>query len=115
MMSRILPLCFAVLTLAVLASQPVLAADEETHEGMVVKAGGAKLTMTVKNKEHTHTVAKDAKITLDGKAVKLEDLKQSLLEMDVVLEIKLNPNLHDREIRLDNGWVVKIGRGAHWP
>ena len=78
MMSRILPLCFAVLTLAVLASYPVLAADEAVHEGMVVKAGGAKLTMTVKgeDKEATHDVAKDAKITLDGKAVKLEDLKK---------------------------------------
>lgn len=42
---------------------------------------------------------------------KLDDLQQSLLEMDVVLDIKLNPNLHDREIRLDNGWVIKIGRG----
>lgn len=42
---------------------------------------------------------------------KLEDLKQSLLEIDVVLEISLNPNLHDREIRIDNGWVIKIGRG----
>ena len=42
---------------------------------------------------------------------KLEDLKQSLLEMDIVLNVKLNPNLHDREIRFDNGWVIKIGRG----
>lgn len=42
---------------------------------------------------------------------KLEELKQSLLEMDVELEVKLNPNLHDREIRLDNGWIIKIGRG----
>jgi len=42
---------------------------------------------------------------------KLEELKQSLLELDVVLEVKLNPNIHDREIRLDNGWVIKIGRG----
>lgn len=42
---------------------------------------------------------------------KIEDLKQSLLEMDVVLSVKLNPNMHDREIRLDNGWVIKIGRG----
>lgn len=42
---------------------------------------------------------------------KLEDLKQSLLELDVILEVKLNPNIHDREIRLDNGWVIKIGRG----
>jgi ATP-dependent Lon protease len=44
-------------------------------------------------------------------AEKLEELKQSLLEMDVELEVKLNPNMHDREICLDNGWVIKIGRG----
>ena len=42
---------------------------------------------------------------------KLEELKQSLLELDVELDVKLNPNMHDREIRLDNGWVIKIGRG----
>jgi ATP-dependent Lon protease len=42
---------------------------------------------------------------------KLNDLKQSLLEVDVVLDIHLNENLHDREIRLDNGWIIKIGRG----
>lgn len=42
---------------------------------------------------------------------KLEELKQSLLDMDVDLEVKLNPNIHDREIRIDNGWVIKIGRG----
>jgi ATP-dependent Lon protease len=42
---------------------------------------------------------------------KLDDLKQSLLELDITLDVQLNPNLHDREIRLDNGWVVKIGRG----
>jgi len=42
---------------------------------------------------------------------KLDDLQQSLLELDVVLDIQLNPNLHDREIRIDNGWVIKIGRG----
>lgn len=44
-------------------------------------------------------------------AEKLDELKQSLLELDVELEVKLNPNIHDREIRLDNGWVIKIGRG----
>lgn len=42
---------------------------------------------------------------------KLDDLKQSLLEVDVILDVKLNANMHDREIRLDNGWVIKIGRG----
>jgi len=42
---------------------------------------------------------------------KLADLKQSLLEQDIVLEISFSATMHDREIRLDNGWVIKIGRG----
>ncbi len=42
---------------------------------------------------------------------KLNDLKQSLLEIDIVFEFDFNQNIHDREIRLDNGWVIKIGRG----
>jgi ATP-dependent Lon protease len=53
----------------------------------------------------------DDKTQLDDIAEKLDELKQSLLELDVELEVKLNPNLHDREIRLDNGWIIKIGRG----
>lgn len=42
---------------------------------------------------------------------RLSELKQSLLEYDLVLDIELSPTIHDREIRIDNGWVVKIGRG----
>lgn len=42
---------------------------------------------------------------------KMDELKQSLLEVDVLLEINLSKILHDREIRIDNGWTVKIGRG----
>jgi ATP-dependent Lon protease len=42
---------------------------------------------------------------------RLNDVKQSLLEMDIELDIKINEHLHDREIRIDNGWTVKIGRG----
>ncbi len=42
---------------------------------------------------------------------KLSDLRQSLLEMDIIFEYDFNPNLHDREIRIDTGWVIKIGRG----
>ncbi|MEY4862843.1 MAG: system Lon protease-like protein BrxL [Pseudomonadota bacterium] len=53
----------------------------------------------------------DDKTPLAEMAEKLEELKQSLLEVDVELEVKLNPNIHDREIRLDNGWIIKIGRG----
>lgn len=53
----------------------------------------------------------DDKTQLDDITEKLDELKQSLLELDVELEVQLNPNIHDREIRLDNGWVIKIGRG----
>lgn len=53
----------------------------------------------------------DDKTQLAEIAEKLDELKQSLLELDVELEVKLNPNMHDREIRIDNGWIVKIGRG----
>ena len=41
----------------------------------------------------------------------MSELKQSLLEMDIELELKVNEHMHDREIRIDNGWTVKIGRG----
>jgi len=44
-------------------------------------------------------------------AEKLSDLAESLRDVDVVLKLEFNPNLHDREIRIDTGWVVKIGRG----
>jgi len=42
---------------------------------------------------------------------RLEELKQSLVELDIVLDVRINENLHDREIRLDNGWIIKLGRG----
>lgn len=42
---------------------------------------------------------------------KLAELQQSLLEMDIILEADFNLTLHDREIRIDNGWAIKIGRG----
>ncbi|MBB3862677.1 ATP-dependent Lon protease [Novosphingobium hassiacum] len=53
----------------------------------------------------------DDRTELADVSEKLEDLKQSLLESDIVLNVSLNPNMHDREIRLDNGWHIKIGRG----
>lgn len=42
---------------------------------------------------------------------KLEELKQSLLEVDVFLEIELDQRIHDREVSIDNGWTIKVGRG----
>ena len=42
---------------------------------------------------------------------RLSELKQSLMEMDIELELKVNEHMHDREIRIDNGWTIKVGRG----
>lgn len=69
----------------------------------VLKAGTVK--------KITLITGHDDKTPLAEMAEKLEELKQSLLELDVELEVKLNLNIHDREIRLDNGWIIKIGRG----
>lgn len=59
----------------------------------------------------TLTTMYDENTDLKEVAERLDELKQSLLELDVALDVKVNENIHDREIRLDNGWVIKIGRG----
>ena len=41
----------------------------------------------------------------------LSNLAKDLLPYDIQLEHEFDPNLHDREIRTDNGWTIKIGRG----
>jgi hypothetical protein len=76
MVTRFLPLFAAAMALFV--GQPVSAADDKVHEATVVKAGDGKITLTFKGdeKKHEHDVAKDAKITLDGKDAKLEALKE---------------------------------------
>jgi ATP-dependent Lon protease len=44
-------------------------------------------------------------------AEKLSDLHESLKDADLALKVVFKPRLHDRAIKLDNGWVIKIGRG----
>ena len=41
----------------------------------------------------------------------LNDLKQSLIEVGVSLEIKYDTKLHDREIRIDDKWRIILGYG----
>ena len=51
-------------------------APAKTHEGKVLSVAGDNLTTTCsEGKEHCHTMAKDAKVTCDGKASKVSDLK----------------------------------------
>ena len=44
---------------------------------------------------------------------KLKEIGQSLVESTggVELVVEYDDVIHDREIRFDNGWIVKIGRG----
>lgn len=59
-------------------AQPSWAADDKTHDGLVVSVAEGKLVMTDKDgkNEHSHAIGATSKITLDGKAAKLADLKK---------------------------------------
>jgi hypothetical protein len=104
MQFRRLELVLAVLALALFVALPVLAADDNTHEGKVVSTAGGKLVMTDKDGkvETTHTVAADAKITIDGKAGKLEDLKKGTFvrvttaKDDKTVAIAIDANTKDK-------------------
>jgi ATP-dependent Lon protease len=53
----------------------------------------------------------DENTDLASLETKIEELKQSLLEHDVVLTVEMDSKIHDREIKIDDSWVIKIGRG----
>ncbi|NWT17071.1 MITD1 protein, partial [Vireo altiloquus] len=44
----------------------------------------------------------------------LEEIKQSLSNYGVTLNIDFSSSIHDREIRFNNGWTIKIGRGLDY-
>jgi hypothetical protein len=49
---------------------------DDTHAGTFISFADGKLVMNDdKGKEMTHTLAKDAKVTIDGKEAKPDDLK----------------------------------------
>uniref|UniRef100_A0A224YYZ3 Microtubule interacting and transport (MIT) domain containing protein n=1 Tax=Rhipicephalus zambeziensis TaxID=60191 RepID=A0A224YYZ3_9ACAR len=45
---------------------------------------------------------------------RLSQVKASLADNGVVMAIEYSETLHDREIRLDTGWIIKIGRGLDY-
>ncbi|XP_067662880.1 MIT domain-containing protein 1-like [Haliotis asinina] len=46
-----------------------------------------------------------------GQQNRLYQIGQSLHQHGIHLEVDFSSTLHDREIRFNNGWVIKIGRG----
>jgi hypothetical protein len=71
----------AFLCALVILGGPVLAQEKgNTHSGKIVSVQGNKITMVDdqgKN-EHTHTLAADGKISLNGQDAKLSDLKPGM-------------------------------------
>lgn len=69
----------AALAVTMFVSSPAWAAKdvkESRHDGKFVSTSGNSFVMTNKaGKEHSHTLATDAKVTCDGAACKLADLK----------------------------------------
>lgn len=70
---------------------------------LVVKAGSAQVInlVTSHDDEQQRKEAEE----------KLKAIGSSLLDHGIKLNLSFNDKLHDREIRLDNGWSIKIGRG----
>ncbi|XP_055346779.1 MIT domain-containing protein 1-like [Paramacrobiotus metropolitanus] len=45
---------------------------------------------------------------------RLDEIRLNLLQRGIFLLIEYCDTLHDREIRFDNGWIIKIGRGLDY-
>ncbi|XP_059486000.1 MIT domain-containing protein 1-like [Neocloeon triangulifer] len=50
----------------------------------------------------------------EEQAKKLSDISKSLKGRGISLDVKYSSTLHDRQIRMSSGWVVKIGRGLDY-
>ena len=74
-----------------------------THDGKVVSVTGDKLTTTCnQGKQHCHTMAKDAKVTCDGKSAKVADLKAGA-------EVRVTRHKDDKTI------ATGVDSGKHSP
>ncbi|XP_036139370.1 MIT domain-containing protein 1 [Monomorium pharaonis] len=45
---------------------------------------------------------------------RLAELKESLANRNIAFDFSFSETLHDRQIKLSNGWVIKIGRGLDY-
>ncbi|KAG5346277.1 MITD1 protein, partial [Acromyrmex charruanus] len=49
-----------------------------------------------------------------GQVSRLAELKESLASRNIFFHFSFSETLHDRQITLSNGWVIKIGRGLDY-
>jgi hypothetical protein len=67
-------------------------APSAVHDGKIISMTDDKLTTTCgAGKQHCHTVAKDAKVTFDGKAAKTADLKAGM-------QVKVTTDQNDAKV-----------------
>ena len=100
------------LALFLCAQVPAQQADaKNTHEGTVVSVTGNKLVMKAKisGKEHEHMLAPGARVTCDGKACKLGDLREGL-KVRVTTQPN-NPRIATRVEALDKERTFSRGAG----
>ncbi len=68
-------------TMFVTSAEAKSAKPSHPHSGTFVSASAGKMVMTGRNgKEHSHSVAKDCKVTIDGKGGSLAGLKKGMAD-----------------------------------
>jgi ATP-dependent Lon protease len=70
---------------------------------LVVKTGSAQVINL--------TTGSDDTLQRKEAEEKLKMIGASLLDHGIKLNLQFSDTIHDREIRLDNGWTIQIGRG----
>jgi len=73
---------------------------------MAVKVGDCKKILLITGSEDEGQL-KDNTLIFD-------QLADNLFEHEIELRFEFNPVLHDREIKLSNGWNIKMGRGLDY-
>lgn len=58
--------------------------------------------------------SRDEENVKDQQMSSLQEIKNSLHDFGVILEVTFSSSIHDREIRFNNGWMIKIGRGLDY-
>ncbi|XP_073446635.1 MIT domain-containing protein 1 isoform X1 [Dendrobates tinctorius] len=58
--------------------------------------------------------SRDEETVKDQQMSSLQEIKNSLQDFGVTLEVAFSSSIHDREIRFNNGWMIKIGRGLDY-
>jgi hypothetical protein len=85
------------------STNPATTHTTTTHDGKVVSVAGDKLTTTCgEGKQHVHTMAKDARITHDGQASKVADLKAGT-------SVRLTTSKDDKNV------ATSVESGKHIP